>query len=221
MASESTPEWPDDEVLPAIHPEGLEPSGGTTPAEEPSKIAADPTHGISSNGNGYHAKSDAVSGKKAGGDKKRGTSPREGGGTQKGGKARGASKQKGGGHERSASSGSLNGRQGEAVAAGSEEGKKSSSWKDRKVLIVFEVDMGDGRIEKIELREGQKLRPGVRAFCRNHGLDIDTTAPRLEAHLREKAPPGKVTIFSFSIRNDNAILHHDDSFILHIYSCHT
>ena len=67
------------------------------------------------------------------------------------------------------------------------------------VVLVFEVEMGahgategseQQRVERLELRRGQRLGPAVKAFCRQHGLNVGSVVPALEAYLRDKAPPG-------------------------------
>lgn len=58
------------------------------------------------------------------------------------------------------------------------------------VLIVFEVSMGEQESHRVEYRKGQDFTEVVKSFCRRNNL-MDEYAPRLEAYLRARAPPGE------------------------------
>lgn len=89
------------------------------------------------------------------------------------------------------------------------------------VVLVFEVEMGahggggggngaaEGgeRIERLELRRGQRLGPAVLDFCRQHGLDVGAVAPALEAYLRDKAPPGACCLVWVLVRGRGRCLY--------------
>lgn len=89
-------------------------------------------------------------------------------------------------------SSSSNGGNGQHEATAGDQHHSTSKQQEKPVVIIFEVDMGgsEGRVEKLELREGQKLGPAVKGFCRQHGLDVHTVASPLEDYLRDKAPDG-------------------------------
>lgn len=77
---------------------------------------------------------------------------------------------------------SINGKQ--------QEDQEGERQREAPVILIFKIELTPSQTETLELREGQRLGQAVRAFCRQHGLDIAAVARPLEDYLRAKTPRG-------------------------------
>lgn len=71
-----------------------------------------------------------------------------------------------------------------------QEDQEGERQREAPVILIFKIELTPSQTETLELREGQRLGQAVRAFCRQHGLDIAAVARPLEDYLRAKTPRG-------------------------------
>jgi hypothetical protein len=67
---------------------------------------------------------------------------------------------------------------------GSQGGGGRRGFAYGKLLLVLNVELGDGKTGTIEVRHGQNLRELALDFCAEHRLDVDKVVGPLQKHLQ-------------------------------------